>query len=210
MTKLPKSDYFYPNKMGRILLQALEETIGREGVNATLRLADLSRYINRYPENNLEKKFRFEDLSHIQVGLEDLYGDRSGRGLALRSGRVCFKYGLREFGAVMGCTDMAFRLLPAQTKLRTGARLFAQTFNQYSDQLVRLEEEPTRFLWHIDRCPVCWGRRADRPVCHLAVGVLQESMHWVSGGKFFHIEETHCIAKGDAACTIVVQRQPLD
>jgi predicted hydrocarbon binding protein len=210
MNEKSYSGYYYPNKMGRIILRALEEIIGREGMDATLQRADLSGYIQHYPENNLEKKFRFEDVSHIQVELEHQYGNRSGRGLALRSGRASFRYGLREFGPLMGCTDLAFRLLPVHAKLKAGVSLFAQMFNLYSDQLVRVEEESDRFLWHIDLCPVCWGRHADTPICHLAVGVLQESMYWVSGGKYFDIEETHCIAKGDPACTIVIHKVPME
>jgi predicted hydrocarbon binding protein len=202
--------YYYPNKMGRIILLSMEEVIGRNGVNAALNVADLSHFINNYPPNNLDREIRFDDLSQIQAALENLYGKQGGHGLAIRSGRTCFKYGLREFGPAAGCTDMAFRLLPINVKLKTGAELFASIFNQFSDQVVRVEEEPERFLWHIDRCPVCWGRKTDNPACHLAVGALQEALYWVSYGKHFDVEEIQCVAQGDPTCTIAVSKQPLD
>jgi predicted hydrocarbon binding protein len=202
--------FFYPNKMGRIILLSMEEVMGHVGVNAVLNLANLNFRIHNYPPSTLEKGFNFTELSQIQEALEGLYGPRSGRGLALRIGRVCFKYGLKEFGAQLGVTDIAFRLLPTEPKLRAGAELFARVFNQYSDQRVRVEEQSDRFLWHIDRCPVCWKRQTETPACHLAVGILQESLYWASAGKVYNVEETNCIAKGDPACTIVIDKKPLD
>jgi hypothetical protein len=128
----------------------------------------------------------------------------------VRSGRTCFKYGLREFGPLLGLADPAFRLLPSGEKLRVGARLFAEAFNRFSDQRVRLEEDHNHIYWHIERCPVCWGRVSHEPVCHLAVGILEEALAWVSGGRQFCLVETACIARGDPDCTIQIDKQPID
>jgi predicted hydrocarbon binding protein len=57
---------------------------------------------------------------------------------------------------------------------------------------------------------VCWKRRADLPVCHLAVGLIQEALYWATGGKWFSVEETTCIAKGDPVCTIMIDKRPMD
>jgi hypothetical protein len=204
-----KSGFFYPNKMGRIVLLSLEEIIGPKAVKAVLSQAGLMQYIGKYPANTMKKQFRFDELSRIQEALEQLFGPRGGRGVALRSGRVCFKYGLREFGPKLGFTDLAFRLSPLETKLQAGAGIFADIFNQFTDQKVRIETNSEQIIWHIERCPVCWNRHSDVPVCHLAVGILQESLYWVSGGKVFSVEEDSCIAKGDPTCSIVIEKQAL-
>ncbi len=141
--------------------------------------------------------------------LEQFYGPQGGRGTALRVGRACFQYGLREYGSMLGITEMAFRLLPFSTKLHTGAKSFADLFNNHTDQHVRLEEKDGKLFWHIERCPLCWERKATEPVCHLAVGLLQEALYWLSGGKIFNVEEIACIARGDPACTIVIDPTPL-
>lgn len=195
--------------MGRIILLSLEEIVGPNAVRAILGQAGLTHYVGKYPSNNLKKQFKFDDLSQILVALEQLFGPRGGRGVALRSGRVCFKYGLREFGPMLGFTDLAFRLSPLETKLQAGAEIFADIFNQFSDQRVRVEVGDEQILWHIDRCPVCWNRHADSPVCHLAVGILQESLYWVSGGKVFFVEEVSCAARGDPTCSILIEKQAL-
>lgn len=204
-----KKQYFYPNRMGRVVLLGMEEILGHGGVNAVLNLADLSVYINDYPPYNQDLKFPFAHISHLQAGLESAYGPRAGRGLALRVGRACLKYGLREFGSELGLTDLAFRLMPLQTKLTTGSEAFAALFNNYTDQQVSLERDEKYIIWHIQRCPLCWERQADGPCCHLAVGLLQEALFWVSGGKYFEVEEKKCIACGDSACTILMNRTPM-
>ncbi len=201
--------FFYPNLMGRIMLASLEEVLGRNGINAVLNLAGRSELIGNYPSENLEREFSFETISILQAMLEQAYGPRGGRGLALRAGRVCFKYGMRAFGPQMGLTESAFRLLPLNAKLKTGGRVFADLFNRLSDQRVRFEDAGTNLLWHIERCPLCWGRHTGEPSCHMAVGLLQECLYWVSGGKIFNVEETQCIAEGDPVCTIEIDKTPL-
>mgnify|MGYP005835943683 CR=1 FL=1 len=187
--------YFWPNKMGRMFLLALEDVMGKNGVNAVLHLAKLKHLVNHYPPNNLDLGFSFEEMSGINKALEDMYGSRGGRGLAIRAGRAGFKYALKDFGSLLGMADLAFRLLPLGMKLKVGLNAMADTFNKFTDQRVTLEEEADHFVYIIDRCPVCWGRHADEPACHAATGLLQETMHWISGGKMFYIEETSCAAE---------------
>jgi len=201
--------FHYPNLMGRIILSALEEIVGAAGVNTVLRLADLPEYVENYPAHNMELKIPFEKIAQIQIGLEKVYGSRGGRGMALRMGRCCLKYGLREFGPGLGFTQASFRLLPLPGRLKIGSEALAHFFNQSSDQSVSLENDAHRIFWRIDRCPLCWKRSLEEPACHLAVGLLQEGLYWLSGGKIFAVEEINCIARGDPACTIAIDKAPI-
>ena len=114
MDSTPKSGYYYPNKFARIMLEALEDVMGKNGLNAILNLADMGFMIDNYPEDNLNKEFDFTDFSAINQALEEMYGPRGGRGLALRAGRATFSDALRNFGALAGAGDLAFRVLPLQ------------------------------------------------------------------------------------------------
>lgn len=203
------SQYYYPQKMGRLILQGMEEVMGTSGVNTVLHLGSLDSIIENYPTTSSERTFSFETVSALQASLEKVYGPRGGRGVALRVGRSSFRYGLKEYGSMLGLTEMAFRLLPLPTKLRTGARVFADLFNKHSDQKVRVDELENKIYWIIEHCPLCWERTADEAICHLAVGVLQEALYWLSGGKVFSVEETACVARGDETCTIVIDQTPL-
>ena len=178
---VPESNYYYPNKMGRIMLTSLEEVMGRNGLNALLNLVELREYIQNAPPDNLEREFNFSNISNINRGLEEIYGPRGGRGLALRSGRAIFSRGLRQFGALAGVSDLAFKVLPLKTKLKIGIPAVARIFTQFSDQASHVEEMDDHFLYTIDRCSMCWGQHSDRAICYIAVGILQETLRWVSG-----------------------------
>ncbi len=195
--------------MGRIVLTAMDDIMGRHGVNATLNFAGLGRRVDNYPPNNLELGFTFTELATIQRTLDELFGDRGGRALSLRIGRETFKYALKEFMPILGIADLAFRPLHLGIKLKIGLEIFAETFNKFTDQIVSLAEERDRHLWIIERCPVCWGRSSTQPCCHLAVGLLQESLNWVSNGREFEVREDRCVAAGDEFCIITIFKQPL-
>lgn len=201
--------FTYPQRMGRIIMQAMEEVIGRRGTEQVLEAASLTAWSAHPAQPDPQSPLAFESISRLHVALEQIYGAPGGRGLALRIGRACFTYGLREYAALLKLSETAFRLLPLETKLHVSARSLADLFNKHSDQRVRLEEAEEILYWHIERCPLCWGRQAGQPVCHMAVGLLQESLYWLSGGKIFNVEETHCIARGDPVCTITIHKQPI-
>jgi predicted hydrocarbon binding protein len=203
------AQYHYPNKMGRIILTAMEEIMGRHGVNAVLNLAHLHHLVNNYPPNNLDLGFTFEEFSAILQNIDEMYGVRGGRGLAMRAGRETWRLALKEFVPVLGISDLAIRTLPLGIKIKIGLDIFAQTFNRFSDQQVRLGEDQRGYLWIIERCPVCWGRTSSQPCCHLAVGLLEQSLDWVSKGRRFRVEEVSCFACGDANCTIVISKKPI-
>ena len=202
--------YYYPNHLGRILLQAMEEVLGRNGVIAVLKQARLDTRINNYPKSNLDKKFRFDEVSQIQNALEASYGIRGGRGLALREGRVCFKIILRELGVEIGLTELASHPRPVDEKVRMTLEILAELFNKYSDQQVVVSQTGMKYLWTVNRCPFCWHLRVEDPICLQQVGLLQEALYWVSSGKFYSVEEVDCIGKGDKACVIVVDQRPLE
>ena len=183
--------------------------MGRNGVNAVLKLASQPSLIENYPPDDTKPDFSFSAVGSLMETLEQVYGPHGGRGLSLRVGRACFNYGVRQYGAQMGVTAMAFKLLPLSAKLSAGANAFAELFNALTDQRVRIEEDGKTIFWHIERCPLCWERKTHEPACHLAVGLLQEALYWLSGGKVFQVEEKTCIAAGDKACTIAIDPSPV-
>jgi predicted hydrocarbon binding protein len=210
MDLIPKSGYYYPNRFALITLEALEEVMGKNGLNAILNMADLSNLIDNYPPTNLEREFDFSQYSMINIALEEMYGPRGGRGLALRAGRATFSDALRNFGAMAGASDLAFKVLPLQQKLKLGLPAMAKIFTTVSDQHSTVEEHDNEFHYVIHRCPVCWGRSGeDRPVCFIARGLIQEGLKWLSGGNEFRVDESECVAMGHDVCRFVIQKEPI-
>jgi hypothetical protein len=209
MEPIPKSGLYYPNKIALIALRALEEVMGKNGMNAILNLANLSELIDHYPPNNLDRQFDFADFSAITGALEEMYGPRGGRGLALRAGRATFTEGLRNFGALAGVGDLAFKVLPLSAKLRIGVPAMAKIFSQTSDQHSTSSDRDDHFLYTIHRCPVCWGRHTDKPACFIATGLLQEGLKWLSGGNEFRVVQTTAVSTGSPTCDFIIYKTPL-
>jgi predicted hydrocarbon binding protein len=210
MQKIPKSGFYNTNKFARIALEAYEDVMGKNGINAVLNLAGLSHLVNNYPPDNLEKKFDFADYTAIHVGLEELYGPRGGRGLALRAGRATFNDVLKNYGAMAGVTDLAFKVLPLQTKIRIGLPAAAKIFSTVSDEMTTVDETDSTFIWTVHRCPSCWSRTGlDRSVCYISTGLLHAMFTWVSGGYEFRVNESRCHAMGDPVCEFVIQKEPI-
>lgn len=206
----PQSEYNYANKFALITLKSLEDVMGKNGLNAILNLAHLPHLVENLPPDNLGKEFNFSDFSAINEALEVMYGARGGRGLALRAGRAAFADGLRNFGALAGAGDLAFKVLPLSAKMRIGIPAMAKIFSQISDQYSTVQEREHEFIYTIHRCPVCWGRSgSDKPVCFIATGLLQEGLKWVSGGSEFRVNESQCVAMGHSVCEFVIQKQPI-
>jgi len=209
MEPIAKSGLYYPNKIARIAILALQEVMGKNGLNAILNLAGLSNLIDHLPPENLDRQFDFADFSAINAALEEMYGPRGGRGLALRAGRATFQEGLRNFGALAGAGDLAFKVLPLQAKLRIGLPAMAKIFTQTSDQLSTVEEAEDHFTYVIHRCPVCYGRHTDKPACFMATGLIQAGLKWVSGGMEFRVIQTTAKSVGDPSCDFIVYRDPI-
>ncbi len=201
---------YYANKMGRVLLLAVEDAVGRSGVNAILNLAGLSQLIDNLPPNSSDRGFSFGQVAAVQQALDSMYGPRGGRTLSHRAGRAAFRHGLAEMGSRSLLANPAFRLLPLRMRIKRSFDALADTFDQFSDQRVRLEEDDDCYFWLVEQCALCWGRQSPEPCCHLAVGLVSGALSWASGGKHYPAEETECVACGAPNCLIVVKKQPLE
>jgi len=210
MEPIPKSGYYYANKIVLVSIKSLEDVMGINGLKAILNLAHLPHLIDNYPPDNLTKEFDFADFTAINIALEEMYGPRGGHGLAFRAGRASFADSFRNFGALAGAGDISFRVLPLQTKLRIGLPAIARIFSQISDQYTTVQESEDEFAYTIHKCPQCWSRQGlDKPVCFIGAGLVQEGLKWISGGSEFRVTESKCIAMGDSVCEYVILKEPI-
>jgi predicted hydrocarbon binding protein len=101
-------------------------------------------------------------------------------------------------------------VLPLAAKLRIGLPAMANIFNQFSDQVSNVHDDGDKYVYTLERCPMCWNRKADRPVCYVGQGLLQEALRWVSGGHEFKVDLATCIAKGDDMGRYYIFKDPID
>lgn len=209
MQPVPKSGYTYANNFALITLKTLEGVMGKNGLNATLNMAHLSHLVDNYPPDNLEREFDFADYSALIQALEEMVGARGGRGLALGVGRAAFSYVFDHLGTLGGVDDQAFGDIPLDEKLRIGLTAMAKITSQISDQNSSVREEEDAYIYTVQTCPVCWGRRGlDKPVCYVTIGLLQAGLKWVSEGMEFNVQESQCAAMGADVCEFVIKKFP--
>ncbi|MGD9099145.1 MAG: 4-vinyl reductase [Anaerolineae bacterium] len=207
---MSNGQFFYPNRWARLVLTSAEEIVGDKGIAALLNMAKIAEFINNYPPDDMEKAFSFEQVGQLQQAIWDMYGPRGARVFATRAGEQTFQDGIEHFGSFASTAQAAMQIGTLEFKIKIGLGLFAKWFNQVSDQVVSVDEGNDYWLWIIERCPMCWGRKSDQPVCHLAIGVLQGGLNWVSKGKQFRLAETECKAAGGTNCIIKINKTPLD
>lgn len=207
MEPIPRSNHFYANKVVRLYIMAIEEVIGKNGLNAMLNLAKLSHLIDNYPPDDYEHQFDFADFSTISLALEEIYGAKGGRLLNSRAGKVYFGYALKAFGEKAGLTTPEFTSLPIDEKLRRGLPLIAKASNSLSDQNITVEERESDFLYTFNKCPSCWGRSGEtKPICAMPNGFLQGALTFLMEGKEFSLVEEKCVAIGDSFCQFVIKK----
>jgi V4R domain len=228
------TDLYYPNNMGRFFFIAMEELLGKNGLNAVMNLAGLSRFINNYPPNNLEKKFSFANYAAINQAIEDFYGVRGSKGLLLRAGKVSLSRALTEYTAIAGVGNLGMRLMPQNIKVKialgvvartfstisdqvskfgtgtlSGAQITARTFSTISDQVSKVSDNEQGYIYENETCSMCWHRTVSSPCCHVAVGVLSEVLHWATG-KNFRVTEVQCMGMGGPTCRFVIDKMPIE
>ncbi len=193
-----------------VILKGMEEAIGPDGLNEVLELTGLACLKEAGKVLDQNTAIHYDDLSLAQKNLEMIYGQHSGRGLALIAGRNYFTFSIRQYGKQLGLTDLDFRLLPLKAKLQTGLKRMAKHITLASASILHLEEDPKQFHWIVENCPLCWQRHSDVPICGMQTGLLQEFTYWASGGKVYSITETDCIAMGAKACVFDINKEALE
>jgi len=196
------------SQIGKIMLDGVHDIIGQAGINAISNLPKTPHSPGLIPAN-LEK-ISFSELSTIQGVLEAMYGRQGGQGIALRAGRASSSMIYRKFGQRMGLSNLDFRLLPTQTRIKAGLEALAKTVSDLCCEPFLMAEDGEAWIWRVHTCPVCWQRQCEGPVCYFIVGLLQEFVSTISGGKIYNIAESECLANGAESCTFRIDKQALE
>lgn len=209
MEPLPKSGLYYPNNLARITLLALENVMGTNGVNALLSLSNHREYIGNFPPDNMDSEFDFADLSSIIGTLDDMYGPRGSRVLALRAGLATFDETLKDIGEAVDVNDEGFMAMPTIEKIRVGLSLVGITFTQSTKNIPTVEEKDDHFLYSVIYCPICWGRTTTEPSCHILTGLLKGALKWVTLGSDFNVSQVGAHSCGSSTCDFIIPKEPI-
>lgn len=196
-----------PNAALRVLLEAIEDVMGENGTKAVLNAGGLGKYINNYPPKNLDMEATFAQYGAAQQAVEDFYGPRGARAMLLRIGRATFQFGLRDQPAILGLAGIALKALPEKTRMKLILERMAKAAVDRVNQPTVVMEEEDAYYFIVEQCPCKWRPEHDKPCCYVTVGVLMESMAWITG-KMYKVEEVACIANGAASCVYRIPKTP--
>jgi hypothetical protein len=208
---LETSGLHYPNRFAWALFQAIKESAGSASLNSILNATGLSqRYSEVMPPDEWAPGLDFAEIAAVNYALEDIYGVRGGRGMALRAGMAFFDYGLKDVGVLKGVTTAQFYALPIAARAQISLMGLVTLFSAHSSQASFFEDPPgDAFHFIASPSPFAWERVSDSPVCHVLVGTLRASLRWATDGYEFAVNETLCRATGADACVFSVKKNPI-
>lgn len=192
----------YPcsDEIGLWMLEGAREIIGQAGLNAVLNRAQ------SFHREYAQKAEEGACARDIQAALEELYGQRGGRGVALRSGRVSFDQLLRTEGQQMGLMELNYRMLPSPARIFMGLQLLAERFSGLTASAVTIEDAADAWQWHISAGQDASAAGGMQGICHFMIGFLQEYLMWASGGKYHHVEEVAYEPGDEQSCVIRLEK----
>jgi predicted hydrocarbon binding protein len=192
------------------MLLAIRDVIDNNAWDAVLATARLTYLAEALPPADFEAGLSFEEVGRLSEAVESIHGIREGRRLLRQAGKASFPYWIEGFERSIGFADFALRLLPMTFRVRLGLEVMAEILNRYSGQHVTLDSDEHSHYFVLERCGFCRRPQTTTPACSFIGGLLDEVLFWFSQGTRLPVEETSCIACGDAVCTMTVGKVPLE
>lgn len=187
----------------RQTLIAISNVLGDKGAREIYKAARLDTHLITLPPDDLDQNFKASEYSHLLQTIETTYGDRGPR-ILHRIGRESFHIVLRQQTTLMTPARSIIGLWPKNQRSEFILDTLVNTQQKmYPDLEVWLEEKDGRLAYIEQDCFDCYQRKSSHPICSLTTGFLSEAIHWATGMEN-HVEETDCIARGDAYCRFLI------
>lgn len=200
ITKYPLIDAYM-----RWALEAVEEVAGHEGMAATLRHANLEKYIDNYPpeETSVVTNVTWGEYSNLNAGLLTFYG-RAGRGIVKRVGRITAKKAfvhqsdLFNLGAVL-----AAKTMPVATQIKMGLTAQMAGFKIMCEEnnvkwKGTIQDKGRSYHVIIETDPLTAGKSADAMMGWLMEGAMEQAA-LMAFGKTLDVKQIACRAMGAEA-----------
>lgn len=203
-----------PSLLLNILFGQVEEMMGRRSLIMLLRQADLAEYIDNVPPLDEDPSITVAEYSRLLADVYDIFGAQGARSIFLRGGRLGAAEIRRQRPAQFAIAGTALRLLPATRRMQLVLDRLVEQGEDLYGTAHELHEDENAYLIEIPDCPYCAeiARRCQagnkpptKPVCHLPVAAIAETMEWAMGQKHL-VEEVACLALGDPACRFRVSK----
>jgi hypothetical protein len=183
--------------LNQILMSSAQEIFGEGDV-----CANFSRFDPELEQNGAHT------LEEFQAYLQKQCGCTGGRGAAILAGRSMFNTILRCAGESLGWFDSHYLMLPLSQRLKKGLQNLAWQWGKMNHREISIQEMDDHWLWIQSIPPI--QSESSYHNCDLTVGLLQEFTSWLSGGKFYDIQEVPPTDETRTARIIKVSKRALD
>ena len=89
---------FLPNRFVRTTINALQEVVGVGAMKTIYRQAELPDLGENPLPDTMDCEFSFANFSRLFNSLSEVMGQRGGRSLSIRAGRICMRLSGLTFG----------------------------------------------------------------------------------------------------------------
>jgi hypothetical protein len=189
------------NKGFLVVLAGVEDVVGRNGMAALLRQANLAQYIGNYPPSNAEyggHQLRY--MSQLNHALFNVYGTRGAKAILQRVGRSRWKSAIQENAALANATKLALRFLPRRMQVKLALDISSKAYSEQLNTTIRVGEDGECFFWEDLHCGNCIDWTGEISVCFTTTGFVQGMVAWATESEEHKVDEEACRAKGDAIC----------
>ncbi|HEY4688781.1 MAG TPA: 4-vinyl reductase [Anaerolineae bacterium] len=197
-----------PNANLRLLLVALQEVMGENGLKAVLKQGGLERYIDNFPPDDTNRNAKFSEYGQVQQAVESFYGGpRGARAMMRRAGHATFQHTLKSRPAILGLVGVAIKVLPEGTRMKFILDRIAKASTDEVNLPAHVEEHEDHFLFVANACTCVFRSRDPKlgPCCFVTAGVLEAAVEWATG-KHHTVKEVSCLQNGDDACRYRIER----
>jgi len=197
-----------PNANVRLLLIALQEVMGDNGLKAVLKQGGLEQYVDNFPPDNTERQAKFSEYGQIQQAVENFYGGpRGARAMMRRAGHATFKQTLQSRAAILGLAGVAIKVLPEGTRMKFILDRIAKASTEEVNLPAHVDELADHFVFVAEACTCVFRKRDPKlgPCCFVTAGVLEAAVEWATGHRH-SVKEIACLQNGDDACRYRVEK----
>lgn len=201
-------DRLMPNANLRLLLIALQEVMGENGLKAVLKQGGLARFIDHFPPDDTNREAKFSDYGQVQQAVETFYGGpRGARAMMRRAGLATFQHTLKARPAILGLAGLALKALPEGTRIKFILDRIAKASTDEVNLPAHVEDHADHFMFVAEACTCVFRTRDPKlgPCCFVTAGVLEAAVEWATGKKHA-VKEIACLQNGDDACRYRIEK----
>jgi predicted hydrocarbon binding protein len=194
----------------RTWLETIQNIVGENGLKSILNHSGLTPYIDNLPPEDYEFVIPKRDIVSLFGSLNALFGEKGIRSLQLRIGREFTRVSIEKYNPLMAKTLVtAAKIVPETIKIRLALQRFREELGTALSLDIDIQEDDQWFIVSIKGLFISDGVRADTPICHAYVGILEYLVEWITGHRH-EVREIQCVAMGDEADVFQISKQRTD